>query len=257
MNNNPIGVFDSGIGGINVLKSLIEKFPNEDFIYVADTLNCPYGVKTPQEIKNLVDRITNYLINKKCKAIVIACNTATSCASHLFNLKEIPILGVIYPTANDALVDSKKIAILATDATINSGVYQEVLLNANREVFPVKCSVFVEPIEKGLMNTEYSYNLVRNHLNHLSDQNIDTVILGCTHFPLFSNEIKQVFPAARLVNSGIPTANKLYEILKSKDLLSNRSSGKIYLKTTLDEYSFNDQIKIFDLNYESIEKINI
>lgn len=257
MNNNPIGVFDSGIGGINVLKSLIQKFPNEDFIYVADTLNCPYGVKTPLEIKNLVDRVVNYLISKNCKAITIACNTATSQATHLFDLEDIAVVGVIYPTASEALKNSKKIAVLATDATIKSGVYQEVLMNANKEVFPVKCSVFVEPIERGEIDTEYSHKLVQNHLGYLKDENIDTVILGCTHFPLYSKEVASVFPNARLINSGGPTSETFYNILKKRDLLSTKSNGKVYLKTTLDANSLKDQIKIFDLNYESIEKINI
>lgn len=257
MNNNPIGVFDSGIGGINVLKSLVKKFPNEDFIYVADTLNCPYGTKSKEEIKNLVDRVSNYLINKKCKAIVIACNTATANANHLFELDDIAVLGVILPTANEALKNSKKVAVLATDATINSGIYQEVLLNAKKEIYPVKCSLFVEPIEKGECGTKENYELVSKHLNQLKDKNIDTVILGCTHFALISNEVKKVFPKANLINSGEPTSEELYKILEKRNLLSSNKKGKVYLKTTFAANALMNQIKIFNLKYEYIEKIII
>lgn len=257
MNNNPIGVFDSGIGGLNVLKSLIEELPNEDFIYVADTLNCPYGVKTKEEIKGYVDGISSYLINQKCKAIVIACNTATAQATHLFDLEDVLVLGVIYPTANDALNGSKKVAVLATDSTISSGVYQEILLDAGKEVYPVKASLFVEPIERGEIGTSYSYELVRNHLAHLVDKDIDTVIAGCTHFALYEKEIQTALPSARVVNSGPATSKELHKLLQKRNLLSSKSEGKVYLKTTLSEDALLEQVKIFDLKYESIKKINI
>lgn len=257
MSKRPIGVFDSGIGGINVLKSLVKQFPNEDFIYVADTLNCPYGTKSPDEIRDLVTRVSNYLINSRCKAIVIACNTATSYASHLFELKDTVVLGVIYPTANAALKVGKKIAVLATNATINSGIYQEIILDANREVVPFRCSEFVEPIEKGEIQTEYSFNLVRKHLMPIEDGNIDTVILGCTHFALYQKEIEAVFKGAKIINSGEPTSEELYHILDKRNLLNKDNKGKVYIKTTLAANSLKEQLQIFDLNYEYIEKIII
>lgn len=257
MNNNPIGVFDSGIGGITVLKSLINRFPNEDFIYVADTLNCPYGVKTPLEIKSLVDRITNYLTKNNAKAIVIACNTATAQAGHLFDLDDLAVLGVIYPTASAAIYDSKNVAVLATDSTITSGRYQELLLNAGKKVYPVKCSAFVPPIERGECGNKGMYDLVSKQLSELKDKDIDTVILGCTHFPLITQEIKAVLPKAKLISSGEPTSAALAQILEKRNLLSKEKKGKVFLKTTLDEKLLEEQIKIFDLKYENIEKINI
>jgi len=256
MNSSPIGVMDSGIGGINVLKSLIEKLPNEDFIYVADTLNCPYGTKSPEEIENLVRRVSNYLINKGCKAIVIACNTATCHSSFLLNQDKVIVLGVINPTATEAIKNSKKIALLATNATIDSGVYQEILLNANKEVVPIKCSVFVEAIEKGEINSEYARSLVFNHLKSYQNQNIDSVILGCTHFDLYKNHIQEVFKNARIVSSGKPTSIELERLLKKNNLLNPKTTkGKVYLKTTLAANLLKEQVKIFDLDYEFIEKI--
>lgn len=256
--NKPIGVFDSGIGGLNVLKELQKKLPNEDYIYVADTLHCPYGIKKPEEIKDLVNRISNYLIKNDCKAIVIACNTATTYAEDVFALDDIVTLGVIEPTALEATKSSKNILILATNATINSRIYQNILLNANKNVFPVPSSILVEPIEKGEIGNEFSYNLVKTHLRDYGDKNIDTAILGCTHFALYTDEIQSVFPTARIVNSGVPTSNKLYELLFKKDLLNNSNQkGKIFLKTTLDEKLFEEQIKIFNLEYNNIEKIEI
>ena len=121
----PIGVFDSGIGGITVLDSLIDLLPNEDFIYVGDTLNVPYGVKTPAQIEELVTNVTKYLLKQNVKAIVIACNTATANSKHLKNITDIPIIGVIEPTAKKAIEVTKrnKIAVLATQATVNSRAY--------------------------------------------------------------------------------------------------------------------------------------
>lgn len=257
MNNKPIGVMDSGIGGINVLKKLVERLPNEDFIYVADTLHCPYGTKSPEEIRDLVARVSSYLLNRGCKAIVIACNTATAHSKFLNDLEEI-VLGVINPTANAAIKNSKKVAILATNVTIESGMYQELLLNANKEVFPIKCSEFVTAIENGDIDNEVAKELVANHLKDYQDKDIDTVILGCTHFDLYKKHIKKVFNKAKIISSGEPTSIELERLLKKQNLLNhNPRKGKVYLKSTLAANLLKEQVKIFDLDYEYIEKIVI
>lgn len=258
MDKRPIGVFDSGIGGVNVLKSLIEEFPHEDFIYVADTLNVPYGTKSANEIKNLVDRITKYLMSNNAKAIVIACNTATTQAEHLFNLDNLPVLGVIKPTAEDALKNSKNICVLATNATIKAGVYQKIFLKEDKNVFPVMGSELVDAIEAGEIDNKLSHTLVYNHLKDLVNEKIDTIVLGCTHFALYEKEVKNVLKDVRVVNSGVPTSKELRKILNEKNLLNmGKEKGRVDLKTTLDKEKFEKQIVIFDLKYNSVEKIDI
>lgn len=256
MNKNPIGVFDSGIGGLTVLQSLIDRFPNEDFLYVADSKNVPYGTKSDEEIKSLVDKMYNNLILLGAKAIVIACNTATTQAEHLFYGKT-PVIGVIKPTAEEAAKGSNKVVILATNATIKSGVYQKYLRGKDKEIFPVTASVFVDAIEAGEIGTDYSYNLVTNHLRHLQHRGIDTVILGCTHFGLFRKEIQNVFHYARLIESGPATASALHRILLDEKLLNDQKKGKVHLFTTGDVGKFKEQIKIFNLKYDTIEKLSI
>ena len=257
--SKPIGVFDSGIGGLTVLSDLIEMFPHEDFIYVADTFNVPYGTKPNEEIEKLVLNVGNYLLNQDVKAIVIACNTATANSSLLRKSTNIPIIGVIEPTAKAAInaTSNNKVAILATNATINSESYQELMEDAV-SCFPVKCSDFVPAIEGGLMDTEYSYNLVAKTLASIKDEEVDTVILGCTHFGLFSREILNVFPTATLVGCGKPTAKYLYDLLFDLNLLNDQSCfGKVILNTSGVANEVEAKIKWFDKPYIGINEIKL
>ena len=173
MNKNlPIGVFDSGIGGLTVLYKLIEMFPNEDFVYVGDTLNLPYGTKTKEQLRTLVSNVSNYLNELPVKSIVIACNTATTNSGHLKETLDLPIIGVIEPTANYALNISENILVLATNVTIDSNAYQDII-NANKKdpnskQFYVKCSDFVDAIEsneikKICYDAKYDYHLLLNN----------------------------------------------------------------------------------------------
>lgn len=261
--NRPIGVFDSGIGGVTVLSKLTEMLPSEDFIYVGDTLNCPYGVKSSEEIANLVTNVAKFLLERDVKAIVIACNTATANSAHLSNITDVPVVGVIEPTANYAYKQSKNknIAVLATNATIDSKKY-EGYLEKKRCIFKrgkryyVKCSEFVPVVESLQMNTEYSNKVVTEKINDLKDKKIDTVILGCTHFGLLSKDILSVLPNAKLVGCGKPTGEYLIKILEKKGLLaSEQRAGNIKIYTTGDPESMAEQISWFDKDHESVKKI--
>lgn len=263
-NNKPIGVFDSGIGGLTVLSKLAEVFPCEDFIYVGDTLNCPYGVKSPQEIANLVTRVVRYLLSQDVKAIVIACNTATANSAHLQEFVKIPIVGVIEPTANYALKVSRNqnIAVLATNATIDSQSYQKRIdkkriFNRGKKYF-VKCSEFVTAIEKKQLANDYSFKLVKDKLDFLTDKNIDTVVLGCTHFGLYVPEISRVLPQAKLVDCGGPTSQLLKKIIKKEELMADDfRTGTIRIATTGDPTQMEEQIDWFDKEYQGIFKVRI
>jgi len=263
-NNRPIGVFDSGIGGITVLSKLAEVLPCEDFIYVGDTLNCPYGIKTPEEIANLVTRVVRYLLSQDVKAIVIACNTATANSAHLKEFVKIPIVGVISPTAKYALKVSrnKNIAVLATNATIDSKSYQKLLdkkgiFNRGKKYF-VKCSEFVTAIEDKQFANDYSFKLVKDKLEFLADKNIDTVVLGCTHFGLYAQEISRVLPQAKLVDCGGPTSQLLKKIMKKEKIIADDfRTGTIRITTTGDPEQMKKQIDWFDKEYQGIFKVKI
>jgi glutamate racemase len=249
MDNRAIGVFDSGIGGLTALSDLIEKFPNEDFLYLADTLNCPYGLKTKSEIEQIVSDNVQYFERQNVKAIIIACNTATANSFHIKT--NIPTIRIIEPTIKTANKVSNHIAILATNFTIDSGIYQKGL---NGEAIGVRCSEFVGIVEEGKMNTPYSYDLVKNKLSNLIGK-VDTLILGCTHFGLLTSEIKAVFKDITIIDSSLSIAPVLSNILDSLNLRSNNNIGKVYLKTTGDPYAL--KIDWFSKELESLEKINI
>lgn len=262
--NRPIGVFDSGIGGVTVLSKLAEMLPNEDFIYVGDTLNCPYGVKTPQEIADLVTNVAKFLLKNDVKAIVIACNTATANSGHLKDITDVPVIGVIEPTANYAYKSSKNknIAVLATNATIDSKKYEGYL--EKRRLFKkgkrhyIKCSEFVPVVEGLKMGTEEARKIVSEKIECLKDIKIDTVILGCTHFGLLSKEILEILPKANLVGCGKPTGEKLITVLKESGKLGRTNKfGTIKMYTTGDPKSMEEQIVWFDKAYEPVKKIEI
>lgn len=260
--NYPIGVFDSGVGGLNVLKELIRILPHEDFIYLADSRNCPYGTKKAEEIVGLVQRIVAFFENLGVKILVFACNTSSVHLSR-FEIPSLPMLGVIIPTVREAVrtTKNKHLAVLATIATITSGVYQELLSalipDRERKLFFVQCSEFVTAIEKGDIGTKESYRLVYEKLAFLQDEEIDTVILGCTHFDCYRAEIQSVFPQAALVSSGKPTGKALFSLLKRKQIINQQQgSGRIRLLTTGDSISFRKQtLPFFDL--PRIEEITL
>lgn len=258
--NRPIGVFDSGVGGLTVLDKLIDDFPNEDFIYVADTLNCPYGVKSPEDLRNIVTDVVKYLLSEDVKAIVIACNTATANSHHLSEVTNIPIIGVIEPTAQLAIntTKNKRVAVLATQATVDSKHYDKILEKENIDVFPLACPEFVILAESGELNTEKSYRVVDEKLADLKDKDIDTFVLGCTHFGLLENEIKKAVGEVNIIDSGLPTSNVLREVLLQENLLrDSNNKGKVTINTTKDPEELKEIIPWFKKDYFGINKIHL
>lgn len=233
--DRPIGVFDSGVGGLTVVDSIMKAFPHESIIYYADTYNVPYGPKTINEINSLSENIVKFLIRKDVKAIVIACNTI--CATSLDILKEryeIPIIGVINSGVRAALSSTKNnnIGLLGTKRTINSKVYENKLIDINKDInlYGLKAPVLVTKVEEGLVKEEETKNIVKDYIYHFKDRNIDTLILGCTHYgvllDLFIQNINQE------INIIIPSDEVLLELkmlLEDENLLSlNKKPKYIY-----------------------------
>lgn len=226
MNNNPIGVFDSGIGGLTVLNKIVEILPNEKYIYYADKDNVPYGTKPKEEVKRYIKESIDFLISKNVKAIVIACNTATSIAvKDLRKEYSVPIIG-IEPAAKPAVENrgEKRVLIMATPTTIREEKLKSLLeeLNAIEYVDLIPMPKLVEFAEKGDFNSEEVRQYLKEQLKEYNLNNYSELVLGCTHFPLFKDLLSEVFPKdTQIIDGSFGVANRLKNILEEKDLLGN------------------------------------
>ena len=226
MDNRPIGMFDSGVGGLTVYKEIRKKFPNENIVYLGDTKSFPYGGKSRESIINLTKNGIDFLVSKNVKAVIIACGTATSQALDVVkDLYSIPIVGIIEPTAR--YVASKtnlhKIGIVATNGTIRSNAWANNLLKYSKdlEIINKPCPLLAPMAEEGWTDNEIARLAVHEYMDGLHD--VDALILGCTHYPLFAELFKkELKPSAEVINTGTIIANNLKYLLG--DLLINRDN---------------------------------
>lgn len=229
-NNNPIGIFDSGIGGISIWKEIHQLLPNEHTIYLADSKNAPYGQKSKQEIINLCIKNTELLIKKGCKIIVVACNTATTNAiKHLRATYDIPFIG-IEPAIKPAALHTKtkSIGILATKGTLTSELFHNTseLYSDNIKITEQIGKGLVELIESGKTDTDDMTSLLKKHLEPMLAQNIDYLVLGCSHYPFLIKQIRQLLPYnITIIDSGKAVATQVKTVLE-KIQLSNSNHIK-------------------------------
>ncbi|OGL41527.1 MAG: glutamate racemase [Candidatus Schekmanbacteria bacterium RIFCSPHIGHO2_02_FULL_38_11] len=229
----PIGVFDSGIGGLTVLKQIMRLLPNENTIYLGDTARVPYGTKSQETVKKYSFQNIHFLLEKGVKLLVIACNTAT--AYSLDTAREtfkIPIIGVIEPGAMAAVRESsiKRVGVIGTRGTIESSVYRKAIMSLNPEfsVFEKPCPLFVSLAEEGLIHDNITFMIADKYLASFKSKRIDTLVLGCTHYPLLKNIIqKSMGKSVNLIDSSIETAKVVKDILK-KNTLENKVATKPY-----------------------------
>lgn len=221
----PIGVIDSGVGGLTVAKEVIRQLPNEKIIYLGDTARCPYGPRSTKEVKKFTWELTNFLLAKKIKMLVIACNTATAVAlDEIRNELPIPVLGVINPGARAAIKRTKnyRVGIIGTEVTVKSGAYEKALKSLNSRLF-VKahaCPKFVPLVESGEYSGVIAEKIAIESLQPLMNQNLDTLILGCTHYPLLEPLIQKVMgDDVKIISSGDETAREMSAILQYNGLL--------------------------------------
>ena len=220
-----IGVFDSGIGGLTVLKEIRKVLPDEKIYYLGDTARVPYGEKTKELSIRYSKEIVEFLLEKNVSAIVVACNTATALA--LKELKEtfkIPIIGVIEAGARTAIEATKngKIGVIGTKATIQSGKYEEEikLFNKKVEVLQKACPLFVPAVEEGILSGKLVNQIIKTYLDDFKGK-VDTLILGCTHYPLLKDAISKIYPDIKIVDPAKETALDLKEILEQNEFLKN------------------------------------
>jgi glutamate racemase len=223
MSNSPIGVFDSGVGGLTVLKALRETLPSENLIYFGDTARVPYGTKSPRTIIRYSIENTKLLKGFNVKMVVVACNTSSSYALEILKseFQDIPIVGVITPGAKLAvsLTKSGRIGVIGTEATIKSGAYRKAInsLKPFFKVFEKACPLFVPLIEEGWLDDPITLEVARRYLSPLLEKEIDTLVLGCTHYPLIKDVIKEVCPNTTLVDSAEAVAKEVEKLLPSKN----------------------------------------
>ena len=230
-NLKPIGIFDSGVGGLSIFNCVAEQLPNENLIYIADTLHAPYGDKSDEAIIERVNIIADKLIALNCKAIVVACNTATVIAIDQLRLRiSLPIIGVepaIKPAA--LLSKNKRIAILTTQATAKNKRFLALVnkFKQNALVHIQPCPGLVELIEGNQLHSPKFIALLRNYLSEIQDLNIDTIVLGCTHYPFFADQIQSIITSnITLMETATPVTEQLKRQLNNHHLLnSSVSSG--------------------------------
>ncbi|MEF9954714.1 MAG: glutamate racemase [Clostridium sp.] len=234
--NAPIGVFDSGIGGLTVAREIMRQMPEEKLIYFGDTARVPYGNKSQETVIRYARQIIRFLRTREVKAIVIACNTATACALETVEKEsDIPIIGVIRAGAKAAVDSTKngKIGIIGTEATIHSGVYTEIMhhMNPNIEVTGKPCPLFVPLVEEGLLHDSVTDEIASRYLACLKGKYIDTLVMGCTHYPLLRTTLKRIMGEdVALINPAYETALELKDLLEKNDMtcIPGASSGEQY-----------------------------
>lgn len=227
----PIGLLDSGVGGLTVAREIFKLLPEEDIIYFGDTLHLPYGPKDLDLVCDYVEKIIRYLITeKKVKAVVIACNTGTSAAlSYMQKLFDIPIFGVINGAVEKAvnLSKNRKIALIGTEGTVNSGAYQKAIFNLAEtdQVFARPCPEFVELVEAGKFTGPEVKSTAEFYLEPLREAGVDVLILGCTHFPYLTAVIAEVMGAeVKLVNPAYEVAREVKLNLILNNLVRNSAA---------------------------------
>ncbi len=227
MNSLPIGIFDSGVGGLTVLRAVREKLPNENLIYLGDTARVPYGTKSRATVERYAVEDAAFLINKGVKGVIIACNTASALARERLRAEfDTPFLSVIGPGVRAAAKATKnhRIGVIATEATIGSGAYAEGIREACQnsvEIFSQACPLFVPLVEEGETDSVITQQVAEKYLAPLRAEQIDTLVLGCTHYPLLKNVIAETIGAGvTLIDSGAATAIEIATLLREKELLN-------------------------------------
>lgn len=244
----PIGVFDSGVGGLTVVREIMRQIPNEKIIYFGDTARVPYGNKSKETVTRYSQQIVRFLRTFDVKTIVVACNTASAYAlEELEKDSDIPMIGVVKPGAKAAseVTRNGKIGVIATAATISSRIYNQYITELNRDVtiYEKACPLFVPLVEEGLWVDPVTDEIARRYLTELIDLDIDTLILGCTHYPLIRSTLGRIMGEdVNLVNPAYETAVELKELLQEKGLLNDKHPAlgenqyQFYVSDTADKF---------------------
>ena len=236
--NNPIGVFDSGIGGLTVVKELRKLLKNEDILYLGDTARLPYGTKSEKVIMRYAVEDTEFLLSRDVKMVIVACHTASSVAAEkLQQIFQVPVIGMIEPGARAAVksTKNKKIGVIGTSLTIKVGAYEKAIkkLMPEAEIIARSTPMFVPIVEEGWIEHPITDIVIKEYLTTMKEENIDTLLLGCTHYPLLAEKIQKFMgDKIMLINPSLETAIEAEYILKSMDMKKENGEGKIKIYLT-------------------------
>lgn len=244
MKNQPIGFLDSGVGGLSVVKEVMKRLPNEQIVFIGDTARNPYGNQTTEKVIQYSRELADFLMRKNIKMLVVACNTATAAALNILEKElPIPVLGVIEPGSQSAVDHSKnnRIGVIGTVATINSGEHRKHIktLNPLAKIDTLAVPKFVEIVENNDLTSDYAKSVIEEELKGLKTTEIDTLILGCTHYPLLENLIQEYLgDAVSLIDPAILTTQLIEKYLKENDLLNDqigKSTKSVFYTTAAAE----------------------
>lgn len=264
--SSPIGIFDSGIGGLTVASAISKLLPNEQLIYFGDTAHVPYGDKSVELIRSYSLRITDFLLHeKKCKAIVIACNTASAAAYEVLrdmHKGNIPVINVIDPMVEVVIADAdiKKVGIIATKTTVASGTYQEKFSRRKPELTysALPTPLLASMIEEGFYNNNISTAVLEEYLSHDELKNIDALVLACTHYPLIKNEINNYFNGkVKIFDSAEVVAARLKWILEKEKIASGKKMNDDIFYVSDYTESFEQSTRIFFKKKIHLEKMDL
>jgi glutamate racemase len=261
--NRPIGIFDSGMGGLTVLAELRRALPAEDYIYLGDTARVPYGSRSARTVERYSKEVADYLMAQDIKMLVIACNTATAHAySALAASLPVPVVGVIEPGVQALLsaTSNRRVGVIGTRSTIRSGSYEMALKarDPGLAVFSKACPLFVPLIEEGWLDKRITLLVIEEYLSELIREEIDSVVLGCTHYPLLKTAIHSIYPALTLIDSSIEVARTVQLELEKLQLLREDSSGRLRILLT----DITDQLKNLEqlflgMTVERLEEVQL
>ncbi|MBQ3390414.1 MAG: glutamate racemase [Firmicutes bacterium] len=231
MGNRPIGFFDSGLGGLTTIPYLAEQLPEEKIVYFGDTARTPYGSKAVSTIRQFAMEIADFLRTHDVKMIVTACNTVSATCLDLLREKypDIPIIGVIEPAARTVARicdDSNNIGIIGTKATISGGAYEDAIARHKEglSIYSEACPIFVPLIEEGILGNEITTLAIKYYLDRFIYSNhIDTLVLGCTHYPMIQDEIERLYPGLQIINPSMEVISAIETVLREKDMLAKGS----------------------------------
>ncbi len=230
----PIGVFDSGVGGLTVLRKLAELLPNEDLLYLGDTARVPYGDKSPEKIRLYAQQCALFLLEQSVKLMVVACNTVSAVALEAIEeISTVPVVGTIKPCAEAATrcIQQGRIGIIGTRATVQSKSYEKEILRLNDpnkvSIFAQECPLFVPLAEEGWHGHPATYAIAKEYLTPLQKAKIECLILGCTHYPMLKKVIQEIMGGVRLIDSGEESALVARSILQSQSQMSSAKTRKI------------------------------
>lgn len=268
MDNRAIGIFDSGLGGLTAVAELLKIMPNEDFVYFGDTGRVPYGTRSDAILKKYAGQDIKFLLSKDVKLIIVACGTVSSAVlPHIKDDYDIQIIGVVESAAVAAVnaTRNKKIGVIGTGATVRSGVYTDTIkpLDASVSVFEYPCPLFVPLVENGFIgrDNQVSRLVAAQYLEPLKERGIDTLILGCTHFPLLSDIIDDYFEhKVTLINSGSEVVKSVRDILMQNGMEagSNRiGKHNFYVSDSVEDFSHMAEMILKRNDFTNIEKVTV